>query len=991
MIEVHSTENSSTTSRPETGGVGKSGTDDDEDDKMNGIPPSQRDGQRNEGEGTATGKTPQPQEIKIHDGQQGGHDQGDRSSIAPAAAAAAQTATPQSSISQSSGDDNVLAGYPPSQQQQPLPPLGPAMVSLNSSNNPDLEYPSRPSRESVLQRLSEALLRRSLTQIDLSQRGLQPSDARLVKMALSQNSHLSVLKLAYNNLQDSGAATLASGIAAHKSLRLLDLGFNNIGDQGIRALAAAMSLSQHGESNNNNYYTPTTASATIKAAPKTKASPAPGSTLRTLYLAGNLIGQDGALAIADILRLRSSIIEKLYMTGNKLGGEGVKAITEAVMEKELSALDVLKLSDDEEMNESSTNDGKNKDTSISYASDTTKGFRFRGMQELFLGGTSMGHTGCAAVARLLESSTTLRVISLPNCDIDDNDVSVLAASIKLNKSRLPVESIQLSFNNISHQGAECLANSLWGSRTLKELVLDNNKLGDRGAHHIAAIIPTMTALKVLDVGFNSVKVSGLTALMKTVAGSASLSSLSVSGNTVDINAAKAVAYALAYNSSLKEMFLVHCSIVPEGQRHITAGIVSNTTTALLKLTGFAIGPIISTLGFPEAVRHWTNEQILNFIHLMWDKSNGALAPEENDERSSDPLHFLNDGNDIPKKAGPVESTIVVEVAKRAFEGLVANGVDVFSRKSSSLVDPAFGSPLASGTIMIESPGEESIAQPQMGGPSVGLENKEDREKMSYSSQSRSFVAPPEPKPSSKNEAPDPERKKRVVEWLCIHIKDLNELSQRPFNPRELWKLHQHYFTPVVNESGGAVGPNVERGAVVSSVPEMNHAHHGGSAVTPSTASSVEENMCVPLSEPVLPGATGPSPMSMLKRKVSYRHLGDAVQNIQMNDQKADNLLMSGSVAKILERGHTGHSLPPKTKRARRNRTRISFVPRIKAKLDSYLDVCHEKALITMRQLYYVEHAILAGQVHPLTPASARRTHLSGTLASEAEMIIVDMI
>jgi hypothetical protein len=94
---------------------------------------------------------------------------------------------------------------------------------------------------------------------------------------------------------------------------------------------------------------------------------------------------------------------------------------------------------------------------------------------------------------------------------------------------------------------------------------------------------------------------------------------------------------------------------------------------------------------------------------------------------------------------------------------------------------------------------------------------------------------------------------------------------------------------------------------------------------------------------------------------------------------------------MIEEGHTGHSLPPKTKRARRNRTRISFIPRIKAKLDSYLDVCHEKALITMRQLYFVEQAILGGQVNPLEPCSSPRTHLSGKLASEAEMIIVDMI
>jgi Ran GTPase-activating protein (RanGAP) involved in mRNA processing and transport len=392
-------------------------------------------------------------------------------------------------------------------------------------------------------------------------------------MALSQNSNLSVLKLAYNNLQDSGTATLASGIAAHKSLRLLDLGFNNIGDQGIRALAMAMSLSQRGESN---------------SAAKSS-SPGPGSTLRTLYLAGNVIGQDGALAVADIIRLRSSMIEKLYMTGNKIGGEGVKAITEAILEKELSALDVLKLSDDEEIIESPTKHVRTKDRTITLSREYSGGPNFRGMQELFLGGTAMGQTGCNAVARLLESSTTLRVISLPNCDIGDDDVSTLAASIKLNKSRLPVESIQLSFNNISHKGAECLANSLWGSSTLRELEVDNNKFGDRGAHHVAAIIPTLTSLKVLDVGFNSIKTSGLTAVMKTVAESISLSSLSISGNAVDVNAAKAVAYALAYNCSLKEVFLVHCSIVHEGQRHIAAGIVSNSKTALLKLTGIEIG------------------------------------------------------------------------------------------------------------------------------------------------------------------------------------------------------------------------------------------------------------------------------------------------------------------------------------------------------------------------------------------------------------------
>jgi Ran GTPase-activating protein (RanGAP) involved in mRNA processing and transport len=96
-------------------------------------------------------------------------------------------------------------------------------------------------------------------------------------------------------------------------------------------------------------------------------------------------------------------------------------------------------------------------------------------------------------------------------------------------------------------------------------------------------------VETLDVGFNSIKVAGLNILMKSVAESQHLQSLSVSGNTIDVHAAKAVAFALAYSCSLTSIHLVHCSIVQEGQRHISAGIVSNSRMALRKLTGFEIG------------------------------------------------------------------------------------------------------------------------------------------------------------------------------------------------------------------------------------------------------------------------------------------------------------------------------------------------------------------------------------------------------------------
>jgi Ran GTPase-activating protein (RanGAP) involved in mRNA processing and transport len=775
------------------------------------------------------------------------------------------------------------------------------------------------------------------SQIDLSQRGLVPSDARLVKMALLQNSQLSVLKLGYNNLGDRGVKILAAGIYEHRALESLDLGFNNIGDEGCKALA--------------------------------KAIPCDG-TLHTLYLAGNLIGEDGALAIADVIRKGSSL-RHLYMTGNRLGADGVTAITEAILEDELrrrSAHDPVNESENPAEEKAMMADG-NAHTPQHH--DTQMG-----MQKLFLGGTGMGPGRCRAFSRLLGHTTCLKVLSLPNCDIGDETMAHIASSIKSNREKLVLESLQLSFNRITCKGLECLTNAVWGSRTLKELLLDNNEIGDRGAQQIAAVLPFVKTLETLDVGFNLIKSSGMKLLMKAATETQSLQSLSVSGNKIDTSAAKAVAFALAYNRSLISLSLVHCSIGHEGQRHISAGIVSNSRIALRELTGFNIGPVIVTLGFPPALEHWTNQQILNFIHLMWEnKASEDVAATSEEEKTLDPLHFLssNNGDRFSGNTPPLQASVVVEVAKKAFEALVEEGVDVFSRRPGYPSQLSGNSPIAGDNIVVEFQPERS-----------NIENI---------SQAKSFVTPPE---TPKQTLPDPSRKKRIVEWLCSNIQHLNKLANEPFSSAELWRLHQHYFTPVVNESGGSLAPSPNPSAyqlTASSVPDVSRGAPTSNSMLKVRAPA-EDTFDVPTGEPTMKTNQAPilSSFPNIKRKGSYRFLGDAVFTAQSQPQeKCRSSLPMSTVSMMIEGGPTGHSLPPKTKRARRNRTRISFLPRVKTKLDSYLDTCHEKALITMRQTYYVEQAILSGKINPVDPAITPKTHLTGDLATDAEMIVVDMI
>ena len=100
---------------------------------------------------------------------------------------------------------------------------------------------------------------------------------------------------------------------------------------------------------------------------------------------------------------------------------------------------------------------------------------------------------------------------------------------------------------------------------------------------------TSVRLRVLDLGFNRLTLVGIKALMKSLAENASLETLTLSGNVLDTNASKAVSYALAYNRTLRRLYVDHCSLSYAAQRHIAAGIVSNSHLALRVMSGFPLG------------------------------------------------------------------------------------------------------------------------------------------------------------------------------------------------------------------------------------------------------------------------------------------------------------------------------------------------------------------------------------------------------------------
>ena len=372
----------------------------------------------------------------------------------------------------------------------------------------------------------------SLLQINLCRRGIGYKEALLIKEAIIANQQLSVVKLSYNDLRDAGARTIAEAISAngahHASLSSLDLGFNSIGDEGCESLAVNAVA--------GNY------------------------VLDTLYLSGNKIRTKGALSIAGAM-LHGGALTNLHMSANSLGSDGLKAVAGAIAQV---------------------------DARIQAGQQQQKAGapKRRSIQKLSVDCTGFDEAGFVSIPGMLLTNTNITCLNLSNNKINDQGMTLLSQALSQNKN-VPLETLLLSFNEITDHGLEFLMNSIWGSQTLKTLKVDNNRIQDRGAQ-LCAVVLTSVPLHVLDISYNRVTTVGIRAIMKNVSENEHLTSFAMCGIPVDQNSSKAISYALAYNSSLSILRMDNCSAGYSAQRHIVAGMVSNSRGSMRVFTGFYI-------------------------------------------------------------------------------------------------------------------------------------------------------------------------------------------------------------------------------------------------------------------------------------------------------------------------------------------------------------------------------------------------------------------
>ncbi|KAL3815406.1 hypothetical protein ACHAXA_011524 [Cyclostephanos tholiformis] len=808
----------------------------------------------------------------------------------------------------------------------------------------------------------------------------------------------------------------------HPSLKILDLGFNNIGDEGCTSLAR-LAVS----------YNP---------------------TLSTLYLSGNDVGEAGALSLSDVLR-RGCGLTSLHLTANRVGPRGVRALMRSMAEfdvtmqmahqdrenrmaqqpqsiahhseekgesneskheincrRTMSERDEGLMGDDmgntmrsgvnyEDVDESvdleslGINDDEELDIEDTEPSDDLARLQgYRCMEELYLGGTDMGSVGCLSVSNMLLTNLTLRVICLSDSGLNDSDLSLFSQSLSRNRE-LPLEILRLSFNRLTCLGVETLMNAIWGSKTLREIKLDNNQIRDRGAQ-LAAVVMTSVDLEVLDMGFNRLTIVGIKALMKSLAENRALLTLTLSGNVLDTNASKAVSYALAYNKTIQKLYVDHCSLSYAAQRHIAAGIVSNSNLALRVMSGFPLGAISVTLGLPGAMETWSNEQVLKFIRVMWDRHRHeadraaiALAP------SKDCTHSFSNASGISSssatsekliespaepKTGPSDPATVVAAAKSAFLALGdAGGALLLTEESQRSISDS--SPMVSSdAVMLEKTPSGTIRVPVLDGLDENHHKQSSSVKVetgaTHISTDRLCMANEK---DCLKASVDPVAKRRNLEWLRMHYRSLNEVARLPYVHADLMQLYRYFYSPPeshADDEGSVIVHDRNLG------PSQQSAGSGFGPVDGAAAMTMWGT------------SSSPRKRSILQRKTSYRSLHDIMVGQSNNALPSPNFGAATEHSSSKRRPVPDQSMQPATKRARSDKPRIEYFPRTKAKIDLYLSSSKQtKALALMRQLKFVETTMFHGS-NPYCDQQSSTTcssNSSEAVAADAEVVLIDMM
>ena len=256
--------------------------------------------------------------------------------------------------------------------------------------------------------------------LDLTACYLRDETAPDLADMLSHNSTLEELVISDNLFTAEAAKILAGNLRQNTTLKELRLFHNDLRDVGVKAITAALtpdtSLMGMATRNNDNDHSDRKDGRRCSA-------------LHTLSLSSTKCGEQGARAVAKMLRSNNTLLQ-LHITLNPLGSKGVTHIAKALKSNKM-------------------------------------------LHHLELYNTDCSDEGAVALADMLRRNETLLELWISNLDETESINKVgkvgavaLAGALRVNNS---LKYLHLRNNDITDEGFKCLAEALLENTALEEL------------------------------------------------------------------------------------------------------------------------------------------------------------------------------------------------------------------------------------------------------------------------------------------------------------------------------------------------------------------------------------------------------------------------------------------------------------------------------------------------------------------------------------------
>ncbi|CAJ1942750.1 unnamed protein product [Cylindrotheca closterium] len=319
--------------------------------------------------------------------------------------------------------------------------------------------------------------------------------------------HLTSLKLANNGLTENSTTALAN-ILTHQveTLRDLDLTQNPLKHSGLTPLVDQLIAGR------------------------------PVSQLHTLNLTKTMLGNQGASALASLLRFNTSL-RHLNLSSNKLGNKGIKTLAPALQNN--SHLETLNVSN----NNISSVGGNFLAKEIQAAKAPGVSNIISNLRHLDISFNKIKDSGIQAFATLLRTENTFESFCAESTSLGPDGAFHLAPVLEFNHG---LRVLKLGGNQIGSEGVEVLMESLHNSQSsnLEELDLAYNAVGREGAESIAHELAENSNLKVLNLNGNTIGSAGCALLAQGLQYSLSLRHLVLTNNNIDNQGAFEMAVAL---------------------------------------------------------------------------------------------------------------------------------------------------------------------------------------------------------------------------------------------------------------------------------------------------------------------------------------------------------------------------------------------------------------------------------------------------------------